>query len=62
MTFDDLVAPADILLDANTFIYHFAGDLQGGPACTHLLERIERQEFCGFTSRPTSWPMWPIAS
>jgi hypothetical protein len=28
MTFDDLLSPADLFLDANTFIYHFTSDPQ----------------------------------
>jgi predicted nucleic acid-binding protein len=50
MTFDDLVAPADVFVDANTFIYHFTADPKWGPACTRLLERIEFQELRGFIS------------
>jgi predicted nucleic acid-binding protein len=50
MTFDDLVAPADVFVDANTFIYHFTGDPSWGAACTRLLERIEFQELRGFTA------------
>jgi predicted nucleic acid-binding protein len=43
-------APADVFLDANTFIYHFTAELRWGSACTSLLERIELQELRGFTS------------
>src|SRR5438128_459882 len=50
MTFDDLVSPADVFLDANTLIYHFTADPKWGLACTRLLERIELHEFRGFTS------------
>jgi predicted nucleic acid-binding protein len=50
MTFDDLVSPADVFLDANTFIYHFTADPRWGAACTRLLERIEHQELRGFLS------------
>lgn len=50
MTFDDLVAPADVFVDANTFIYHFTSDPKWGAACTRLLERIELQELRGFTA------------
>ena len=32
MTFDDLVAPADVFVDANTFIYHFTSDPKWGAA------------------------------
>lgn len=50
MNFDDLVAPADVFLDANTFIYHFTSDPKWGAACTRLLERIELRELRGFIS------------
>jgi predicted nucleic acid-binding protein len=50
MTFDQLVAPAHVFVDANTFIYHFTSDPTWGAACTRLLERIELQELRGFTS------------
>jgi predicted nucleic acid-binding protein len=50
MSFDDLVSPADVFLDANTFIYHFTSDPKWGAACTRLLERIEFQELRGFIS------------
>lgn len=50
MTFDDLVSPADVFVDANTFIYHFTADPKWGAGCTRLLERIEHQELRGFAS------------
>jgi predicted nucleic acid-binding protein len=50
MTFDDLVSPADVFVDANTFIYHFTNDPIYGAACTRLLERIELQQLRGFTA------------
>src|SRR5262245_36175300 len=50
MSFDDLVSPADVFLDANTLIYHFTSDPKWGAACTRLLERIELQELQGFIS------------
>ena len=50
MSFDDLVSPADVFLDANTFIYHFTSHPKWGAACTRLLERIEFQELRGFIS------------
>jgi predicted nucleic acid-binding protein len=50
MTFDDLISPADVFVDANTFIYHFTSDPKWGAACTRLLERIEFQELRGFVS------------
>jgi predicted nucleic acid-binding protein len=50
MTFDDLVSPANIFVDANIFIYHFTADPKWGAACTRLLERIEFRELRGFIS------------
>jgi predicted nucleic acid-binding protein len=50
MSFDDLVSPADVFVDANTFIYHFTSDPKWGAACTRLLERVEFQELRGFVS------------
>ena len=50
MTFDDLISPADVFIDANTFIYHFTSDPKWGAACTRLLERIELRELRGFIS------------
>jgi len=50
MTFDDLVSPADLFVDANTFVYHFTSDPHLGAACTRLFERIELQELRGFTA------------
>jgi predicted nucleic acid-binding protein len=50
MTFDDLISPADVFIDANTFIYHFTNDPKYGAACTRLLERIEFKELHGFTA------------
>lgn len=50
MTFDDLISPADVVVDANPFIYHFTSDPKWGAACTRLLERIEFQELRGFVT------------
>lgn len=50
MIFTDLPAGASVFLHANTLLYHFTADAQYGPACTDLVERIERQELTGFTS------------
>jgi hypothetical protein len=50
MTFADLLASDAVFLDANTLIYHFTLEPQYGPACSHLLQRIENQEIPGFTS------------
>jgi len=53
MTFDDLPAGSTVYLDANTFIYHFSAHPAYGPACTGLLERIERKEHQGIASSHT---------
>src|SRR5262249_24422051 len=50
MIFTELPAGASVFLDANTLLYHFTADAKHGPACTDLVERIERQELVGFTS------------
>jgi predicted nucleic acid-binding protein len=50
MTFADLVAGDAVLVDANTFIYHFTPDPLLGPPCSQLFQRIENQELLGFTS------------
>jgi predicted nucleic acid-binding protein len=48
MTFADLVAGDRIVLDANTFVYHFSQHPQYGAPCTDLLVRIARREVEGF--------------
>jgi uncharacterized protein len=50
MTFADLPAGTSVFVDANTFVFHFQPHPVFGPACTELLERVERQELSGFTS------------
>lgn len=50
MIFADLAPGSDIFLDANVLLYHFTAHSQFGPACTDLLERIERDEVKGSTS------------
>ena len=50
MTFDDLVAGLAVFVDANTLIYHFTAHPRYGPACTRLVERVERRELQGFLS------------
>jgi predicted nucleic acid-binding protein len=50
MIFIDLLAGAAVFVDANTLVYRFSLHPQYGPACTDLLERIERQEITGYTS------------
>jgi hypothetical protein len=41
MTFAQIPAGSVLFVDANTLIYHFTGDPKHGPACTHLVQRIE---------------------
>jgi predicted nucleic acid-binding protein len=50
MTFDVIPNGTDIFIDANTPIYPFTNHAKYGPACTRLLERIERQELHGYAS------------
>lgn len=50
MIFADLADGAAVFVDANTLIYHFQPHPVFGPACTDLVERIERQHLVGFTS------------
>ena len=50
MRFQDISLSSAVFLDANTFLYHFTAEANFGPACTELLERIERDELKGFTS------------
>jgi len=50
MTFDQVPSGTQIFLDANGLIYHFTAHATYGPACTHLIERIEQQDLQAFTS------------
>lgn len=50
MIFADLASGAEVFLDANTFVYHFAPDPLYGADSNALLERIERQDVRGVTS------------
>src|SRR6476619_2626265 len=50
MTFADLVAGDDVFVDADTLVYRFSLHAKYGPACTDLLDRIDRQELAGYTS------------
>jgi predicted nucleic acid-binding protein len=50
MIFTDLPAGAAVFVDANPLVYGSSLHPQLGPACTDLLERIERQELSGYTS------------
>jgi predicted nucleic acid-binding protein len=50
MIFADIAQGTSVFLDANSFVYHFGPDPYFGPACSQLLERIEKQEIQGITS------------
>ena len=50
MIFSNLPLSADVFVDANTLVYHFAPDPVLGIPCSDLLIRIKRQEIHGFTS------------
>ncbi|HLN29735.1 MAG TPA: type II toxin-antitoxin system VapC family toxin [Gemmataceae bacterium] len=50
MTFADLLGGDSVFLDANALVYHFEPHPAFGPACTHLLARIEKQELSGSVS------------
>src|SRR5262245_61625966 len=50
MTFADLVAGDALLVDANTFVYHFSADPVLGPPCNQLLQQIENQQLLCFSS------------
>ena len=50
MTFANLATGDSVFVDANTLTYHFEPHVRWGPACTHLLQRIENQQLVGYTS------------
>jgi predicted nucleic acid-binding protein len=50
MIFTDLQPGESVFVDANILTYHFQPHPILGPACTGLLEHIERQELRGLTS------------
>lgn len=50
MIFADFAAGDPVFLDANILVYHFGPHPVFGPACNHLVQRIEKQELLGFTS------------
>lgn len=50
MTLDQIPAGGKVFLDANALIYHFTNESRYGPACTHLVERIDPGDLQGFTS------------
>jgi predicted nucleic acid-binding protein len=50
VNFANLAAGDAVFVDANTLTYHFEPHARWGPACTHLLQRIENQQLAGYTS------------
>src|SRR5262245_37612547 len=50
VTFDKIPAGVAVFVDANCLVYEATADPTYGPACKHLLERIENKELAGFTS------------
>ena len=50
MTFDDLSHGQTVFLDGNVFVYHFAADPVFGPACSQLLQQVQRGDLEGYTS------------
>ena len=49
MIFADIPQGVSVFIDANPFVYHFGPHAVFAPACTMLLERINRREIQGFT-------------
>jgi predicted nucleic acid-binding protein len=49
MIFADIPQGVSVFIDANPFVYHFGPHPVFAPACTMLLERINRREIQGFT-------------
>ena len=39
-----------VFLDSNVLVYHFAPDPHFGPACTSLIDQIEKGVIAGFTA------------
>jgi len=50
MIFADMPSGAAVFLDANTFVYHLISEQRYGPACTALLERVERHDIEGWVT------------
>lgn len=50
MTFADLPQAAEVFLDANPLVFHFTSHPVLGPACSALIERVQRGEIRAFTS------------
>ncbi len=50
MMLSEIPSATEIFIDANIFVYHFAGPTVLTPACSALLRRIEDGDLTGFTS------------
>jgi predicted nucleic acid-binding protein len=50
MILADLPLGDSVLIDANTWVYHFAPHPKFGVTCTDLIRKIELQTITGFTS------------
>ncbi len=46
----DIPDHSEVFIDANIFVYHFAGPTEYTDACTQFLQRIEEAILLGFTS------------
>jgi predicted nucleic acid-binding protein len=50
MILADLANGDSFFIDANILVYHFTPHPQFGPACNHLVRRIQNHEVMSFTS------------
>ncbi|MCL4191633.1 MAG: PIN domain-containing protein [Thermoguttaceae bacterium] len=50
MNFSSIASGTSLFVDANVFVYSYAGDQVLGDPCTDLLERIELKDLQGFIS------------
>jgi uncharacterized protein len=50
MTLAAIPSTTEIFIDANIFVYHFAGPTALTPACSAFLRRVEDGDLTGFTS------------
>lgn len=50
MNFSSIASGTSLFVDANVFVYSYAGDQVFGDPCTDLLERIELKDLQGFIS------------
>jgi len=50
MIFTDIPIGGAVFVDANIFVFYFRPDPVLGPACAHLLRRVEIGEIQGFSS------------